>query len=139
MANWVIPDEGKTYWLDRALLASGFTTEDYTLKGFQNDYTPDDASTASSFTESSYTGYLSVTITHSSFPASTITSHVAYSAAPDASFTCTGGSTQTMYGVYLVGATTGKVLAAVRFDNPRSMSPGATETVTPKFGLKTFA
>lgn len=139
MASWVIPDEGKILLAQRALQTTGAAVEDYVLKGYSNNYTPVNGSVAGSFTESAFTGYASVSITHASFPAPTITSNVAYStSSTPGAFTCTGGAAENMYGVYLVGATSGKVIAAARFDNVRSMSPSATETVTVTLGAQTL-
>lgn len=140
MSLMVVPDEGKILWLYWALCTDGSDLEDFTLKTFQNDYTPDDSSTASSFTVSSFTGYSNVSIARSSLPTPTITSHVAIttrSAVP--TFTCTAGAGQNMYGWYLVGASSGKVVAAQRFDNPRVMAAGAQEQIQVQFKFKTFA
>lgn len=136
----VIPDEGKLKWLYWALDTDGSDLEDFVLDLYQNNYTPDDASTASSFTVSSFGGYAQVSLLRSAFGAPAITSHVAYSgvSTPPA-FSCTSGGSQTAYGWYLRGATSDKVLAAAAFDVPRVMSPGATETLDPfRLGLKTF-
>lgn len=139
MASWVVPDEGKIEWLARALLGSGLNIDDYVFKLYQNNYTPVDGSTASDFTIATFTGYANVTVAHGTFPTPTITSHVAISAVTPINFTCTGGSSQTCYGVVVIGSVSGKVLLAALFDTPRVMTTGATETITPQVKLKTFA
>lgn len=131
-ATWVIPSEGSVVSLGRALQTTGAAAaEDFTLDLYSNNYTPILASTLSNFTLATFTGYASVSIVNTTFPAPTTTSGVTSttSTTPGA-FTCTGGSAQTIYGCVLSGATTGKVIAAALFDNSRSMSNGATETVT---------
>lgn len=132
MANWFIPDEGLKLLLQRGLFTTGVSAaEDYHLKGFSNNHTPAFGDTTASYTESAFTGYASVAITHSSFPAPTTTAPGASTtSSTPAVFTCTSGAAENMYGVYLVGDTSGKVIAAGKFDNVRSMAPGATETVT---------
>lgn len=132
MASWLCPDEGLILLLQRALFTTGISAaEDYDLKLFSNNYTPVFGSTAGSFTECTFTGYAAVVISHSSFPAPTATAPGATTTSSTAgAFSCTSGSAQNAYGAYLVGHTSGKVIAAVRFDNVRSMAPGATETVT---------
>ena len=140
MSLMVIPDEGKILWLYWALCTDGSDLEDFILKTYKNNYTPVDGSTAGDFTESNFTGYSSVAIARSSLPDPTITSHVAIttrSAVP--TFTCTAGAAQDMYGWYLVGAVSGDVVAAQRFDNPRNMAPGAQEQIQVQFKFKTFA
>lgn len=139
MADWVIPNEGKTLALQRWLYATGVSaSENYLLKGFQSNTTVGDASTLADFTISTFTGYADVSIAHGDFPAPSISSNVAVSTAPDAVFTCTSGSGQNMYGVLLVGATSGKIIAGLNFSAVRSMGGGATETVTPTIRFKTY-
>lgn len=131
MASWVIPNEGKILLLQRALQTTGASVEDYTLRGYSNNYTPVDGTTAANFTESAFGGYSAVSITHASFAAPTISSNQGTStSSTPGTFSCTSGAAENMYGCWLQGVTSGKVIAAVRFDNVRSMAPGATETVT---------
>lgn len=132
MANWFCPDEGLILLLQRALYTTGVSAaEDYDLKLFSNNYTPVFGSTAGSFTECTFGGYAAVVITHASFAAPTATAPGATTTSSTAGvFSCTSGAAQNAYGCYLVGHTSGKVIAACRFDNVRSMAPGATETVT---------
>lgn len=138
--NMVIPNEGKTKWLDAAVLLSGGSDTVFNVKLYQNNYTPVDGSTAADFTEATFTGYTAVALTRSTFGAAAITSNVAYSTYPTPpAFNCTGGSSQTIYGWYMVGATSGKVYAAQKFDTARTLSPGASETLDPfKIALETL-
>src|SRR5436309_14240860 len=101
----VIPDEGKLKWLYWALCTDGSDLENFTLKLFKNDYTPDDDSTGSSVTVADLTRYAHVTINRSLMPSPSITSHAAYSTRSTApSVSSTGGSSQTVYGGAPVGA-----------------------------------
>ena len=139
--NMVIPDEGKILALERWLAPDVTTGEDWHVKLYVNNYTPDDSSTSSSFTESTATGYLQFVITESNWGTATITGHVAFcTSAVVPTYTCTGGSPQTIYGWYALGATTGKVLAAQKFDSPHTFGPGTTEVLNPPtVAFKTYA
>lgn len=131
-ASWVIPDEGKIILLGRALQTTGaVAAEDYVCDLYQNNYTPVNGSTGSNFTVATFTGYSQVAMPRTDFPAPTGSGGVVNTtnSVPGA-FTCTGGSPQTIYGCYVRGATSGKVVWASIFDATRSMATGATETVT---------
>lgn len=139
--NMVIPNEGKELWLYWALVTDGSDLEDFVLDLFQNDYTPDDDSTDSSFTVATFGGYAQLDLLRSEFSTPSIVSDVAESErAPAPEWTQTSGSAQTVYGWYLRGADSGIVLAAQRFDSPRTMATGATQVIDPcKLKLKTLS
>jgi hypothetical protein len=141
MANMVIPNEGKLLWLEWALTGDGSSLEDFVVRLYSNNYTPVDGSTLANFTEATFTGYTELDIMRSDFSTPVIVANVAEaqtSVPPE--WTCTGGAAQDIYGWYLVGVDSGKVLAAQRFDAVRTMAAGATETLDPfKIKLKTFA
>ena len=141
MANMLIPDEGKLLWLYWALCTDGSDLEDFTLRLYKNNFTPDDNTVLADFTEATFGGYGAVGIARASMGTPTIVSHVAESTRSSAPvFTCTSGSSQTVYGWYLESNTTNKCVATQAFDTPRVMSPGATESIDPfKMDLKTFA
>jgi hypothetical protein len=136
----VIPNEGKLLWLTWAITGNPPTLESFIVKLFKNNYTPVDASTASDFTEATFTGYAAITIARTAFSAPAIVSDVAYSSVSGyPTYTCTAGGIEVCYGWYMVGASSGKVLAAQRFDNARSISAGAVEKLNPFiFGLDTL-
>jgi hypothetical protein len=101
----------KTAYLDGALLRS-----------YSNNYTPVLGSSTGSFTESTYTGYGSITLTGWSAPydnglSGAQTDHALQT------WTCTGGSPQNIYGIYV---TKGGVLVFAMRDPaaPFSMGPG---------------
>jgi hypothetical protein len=128
----VIPDEGKLRWLTWALKSSSVSQPDFHLHLFKNDYTPDDDTDIALLTEADFTGYDSVPILRSEMSAPVITAHVAVSTrSSPPEFNCTGGSAQTVYGWYLTADDNDDVLAAQRFDSPRSMSSGSTESIDP--------
>lgn len=126
----VTPDEGELELMDKMLKDPLTTNEDYLLDLYQNNYTPVQGSTASDFTVSTFGGYGQKTLTRSGFNSATLVGDVAKSQyGTDQVWTCTSGS-ETAYGYLIRGATSGKVLWAQRFDNPRAMSAGAVETLT---------
>lgn len=136
----VIPNEGKLLFLARALISDPADTEDYIVRLFQNDYTPDDDSTAGLFDEADFAGYAPFDVADADFSTPVIVADVAETTAADPpTFTCTDLSPQTVYGWYMQGVDTGTVYAAQRFDLARVMVVGSVEALDPfKFRLKTF-
>lgn len=130
--NMVIPDQGKLLWLNWMLPSDGSDQENFSVRLFQNNITPDADSVLGDFTIATFTGYASVPVDRSDFGGTFISAHVAYSdSAVVPTYTCTGGSAQTVYGWYMVATISNVVVAAQRFDSPRSMAPGATEALDP--------
>lgn len=126
----VTPDEGETELMDKMLKKALTVNEDYLLDLYQNNYTPDQSSTAASFTVSTFGGYSQKILTRSGFNSAVLVGDVAKSQyGTDQVWTCTSGS-ENAYGYYIRGATSGKVLWAQRFDAARAMSAGAVETLT---------
>ena len=94
------------------MLTSFLGSEDQILKLYTNDVTPTASTTVSQFTEASGNGYASITLNASSN----------WSVAPGAATTTPQtwnftGALGSVYGYYLVGATSGSLLAAEKFDN----------------------
>ena len=133
----VIPDVGKIFWLKRALYSSA-AAEDLTLKLYSNNYTPIDASDVGDFTEASFTGYTSRTLTSSqsgsTWAEPLTTGGVGYSTYQTTQ-TWTATSDETIYGWYLVGATSGTLAMAEKFPGSGFPLIGASSTqliFTPK-------
>jgi hypothetical protein len=141
MANMVIPNQGKIKLLDWAIHDAGAAQENFWLALYSNNYTPDDNTTLSNFTEATFLGYQLLAVLRSQMTATALLANVAYQwRVPTPVYNCTGGAAQTIYGWYLVSQQTNQVIAAQRFDVPRVMSPGATESLDPfRFALKSFA
>ena len=134
----VTPNEGELELLDKLLKDALATDEDYTLKLFGNDYTPDDTSVEASFTESAFTNYAARTLTRANWNAAVTVSNKAetsYGSSPQ-SWTC-GATGGTVYGYYVTGATSGVVLWAERFATSRVLANGDVLNLTPKFTLNT--
>ncbi len=137
----VVPDAGKDRFLRILLGSTGTVAGALTLRGFQNNYTPDDDSIYSSFTESTFVGYASIAVPTANWGSPAIVSHVAeieLDFVPE--WDCSGGSGEDLYGWWLTDDATSIVLLAQRFDTVRNMIPGAVEKLDPfKVKLKSFA
>lgn len=136
----VIPNFGKQKWLNWALVSDGSDMSDYTLMLFQNDITIADATILSDLVEADFTGYSSVDILRTNMSAPFFDGDVAVSECDFVpTYSCTGGSLQTIYGWGLVSLDDMTLLAGQNFDFPRDMAPGATEKIDPfQIRLKTY-
>jgi hypothetical protein len=111
------------------------TPENLTLKLYKNDYTPIAASVAGSFTIADFTGYVSKTLNRASWAApSTVSAHASTSYAEQ---TWSPTSGQTIYGYYVVGATSTTLIYAERFATAKVLQSGDTLRLTPTFTLTT--
>lgn len=114
------------------MLKSTTTPENLTLKLYKNDYTPDADSEAGDFTEADFTDYAAVTLERDDWgTASTVggKASIAYDSSPQ-TWTC-GATGNTIYGYFVVGATSGTLIYAERFATPRPLSNGDTLNVQP--------
>lgn len=131
----VVPNVGELELIDWMINVSS-VPENLTLKLFANDYTPVATSVDTDFTEASFTGYTSKTLTRGSWgTASTNGSgeaEIEYGSAQ----TWNATSSETIYGYFVVGATSGTLIYAERFDTSRPLSNGDSLTITPKITLK---
>jgi hypothetical protein len=132
----LVPDAGEVKLLDAAL--GRVSAENLTLKLFVNDYTPVEGSVAGDFTEAAGGGYASKTLTATSWGAASTSSGTTSAAYAQQTFTFTGALTTnpTIYGYYLVGATSGTIYWAERLT--ASFTPasnGDAVNVTPRIEL----
>jgi len=128
----VCPTEGATQLLDKMLSKALSVDENYTLKLYQNNYVPTTASTATSFTECTFVGYSALTLTRAGWNASVVSGTVAEATyGTTCTFTLSSGASQTVYGAFVLGATSGKVLMAEAFATPRVLGVGDSLTYTP--------
>lgn len=137
----VIPNEGKQFWLDRALFNESQDPGNIIVRLYVEDYTPDDNSVFDSFSPAGFTGSDPIELVGEGWSGAVIVADIAESTYTPAPFwTNTGVTTETAYGWYAYNSDMTICVAAQRFDTPRVMSPGATETLDPfKLQLKTFA
>jgi hypothetical protein len=114
--------------------------ENYILKLFNaSTITPAVGTTSGSFASATatFTGYSHKTLTRTGWNAATTSSNTAvaeYSAA--SSWTC-GTTTDVVYGYWIEGATSNKVLWAEKFATARTLANGDVLNITPKFTLVT--
>lgn len=110
------------------------TQETLVLKLFTSNTTPAESDTAATYTEAAGGGYAAINLTGASW---TVTPGAPTEAVyPQQAFTFTGALTSgaTIYGYYVVGATSGKVYWAERL--AQSFTPasnGDVQRITPKF------
>lgn len=131
----VIPDEGVTLLLGKMLKDALSSGEDYTLKLYQNDYTPVPSSTAASFTECTFGGYAAKPLTRAGWGTPSLVSGKASTTYSVMQTWTLSGSPQTVYGYFVLGAITGKVLWAEKFAAARTLTAGDQLDLTPVFTL----
>ncbi len=133
----VIPNEGELQLLKWCLQEALDTNEDQTLKLYSNNYTPSGGTTSASFTECSFGGYSGRNLLRSSWGNPTTVSNKAQSTYATAQ-TWTATSSETAYGAYVVGASSGKVIWADKFPSAYTFISGSALTYTPVFSLESL-
>lgn len=118
------------------LLDNGHTSaENLTLKLYKTNVTPTATSTAGSFTEADFTGYSSVTLTSTSWGASTTVGGAASSTYGSAQVFTSSGSAQTIYGYFIVGASSNALYWAELFSSSVTLNSGDSLSITPVITL----
>lgn len=134
----VVPDEGELELLKKMLKVALSTDETYILKLYRTDVTPAAATSKTSFTEANFTGYAARTLLRATWSAGVTNGSSAaessYGSTPQ-SWTC-GTTGNTIYGYWVEGATSTKVLWAERFSTSRVLASGDVLNITPKFTLQ---
>lgn len=128
----VLPNIGETELLECALRDT--TPEALTLKLYSNNVTLVEATVVGGFTESTASGYAAKALTRAGWNAAVAgdPSSITYGTAQVFNFTGAG----TIYGYYLVGATSGNLYwAEVLYPSGQAFASGDSLTVTPKFEL----
>jgi len=141
----LIPNEGEIQLLTD-LLAGG-TLENWTLKLYSSNTTPAETDTAATYTEATFTGYSAKTLTRTlsgstwSTPATNSTNTVNSEAADAKSSygasaqSWSATSAQTIYGYFIVGATSTKLIAAEKFGSSIGLVNPSTLTLQPVMQL----
>ena len=128
----VLPNNGEGDAL--AAIVAKSAAENLVLRLNQNNITPAETDTAATYTEATFTGYASITLTASSW---TIVEGAPSEASyPQQSFTSSADQTsQNIYGYYFTRVTSGRIAWAERFPvGPYAIATnGANIKVTPKF------
>lgn len=131
------PNLGELQLLDKMLKDALSTNENYLLKLYSNNYTPDDNSVSASFTQCTFTNYAARTLTRASWNSAVTVggkAETSYGTGPN-SWTC-GATGQTVYGYYVDALTSGVTLWAERFSTSRVLANGDVLNITPKFTLE---
>lgn len=132
----VVPNEGELELLDKMLRDALSVDEAFVLKLFTNNVTPDQTFASASLTEANFTNYAAKTLARASWNAATTVSgkgESSYGSNPQ-SWTC-GTTGNTVYGYWVEGATSTKVLWSERFAVARVLATGDVLNLTPKFTL----
>lgn len=130
----VVPNLGELELLDKMLKDALSSDENYILKLYMNDYTPDQTSAPGSFTQATFTNYVAKTLTRAGWNAAVVASNKAESSYGSTPQTWTCGATgNTIYGYWVEGATSSICLWAERFAVSRVMGDGDVLNLTPKF------
>ena len=129
----VTPNAGELELLDKMLKDALSSDEDYILKLYSNDYTPDQAAVTASFTEANFTNYAATTLTRAGWSSAATVSNKAESSYATQSWTC-GATGNTIYGYYVCNPSD-TVLWAEKFAVSRTLADGDVLNLTPKFSL----
>lgn len=128
----VLPNNGEGDAL--AAIVAKSAAENLVLRLNQNNITPAETDTAATYTEATFTGYASITLTA---PSWTIVEGAPSEASyPQQTFTSSADQTsQNIYGYYFTRVTSGRIAWSERFPaGPYAIAAnGASIKVTPKF------
>ena len=130
----VTSDLGEIQLLTKMLQATLSVDENYILKLYSNNVTPDNTFITTSLTEASFTNYAAKTLARASWSTPTTISGAATSTYATQSWTC-GASGQTVYGYWVQGATSGTLLWAEKFATSRTLATGDILNVSLSFSL----
>jgi hypothetical protein len=131
----VICDAGQIELLTIMLKASLTVDNAFTLHLFNNNVTPTSSSNAGTFTETSFSGYSSVTLTRGSWTTPTTVSSAAQTQYTNSALTWTcGGSGDVIYGAYVLDSSANLVWAEL-FTSPRTLANGDVLNYSPIFTL----
>jgi hypothetical protein len=104
-----VPDVGENRILEA--IVNRTAPENLSLRLFINNITPSDTDTTATYTVAGFPGYANIALTGASWNAASAGA-IAYSASQ--TFTCSGVSTDDVYGYYVVQATSGILLWSER-------------------------
>lgn len=125
----IVPNEGEAVSLENTF--KNASPEAFLLKLFSNAATLANSNTSASFTECAISGYAAASVSRASFGAAVAGSPSYIQCSSGQTFSFTGSGT--VYGYYLVGATSGKVyIAETMYAAGKAVNSGDSITVTPK-------
>jgi len=130
----VTPNAGELELLDKMLKDALTADENYLLKLYQNNVTPNDNSVTNSFTQANFTSYAARTLTRAGWSSASDSAGKASTAYAQQSWTC-GATGNTVYGYYVEAATSGVTLWAERFATSRVLADGDVLNLSLNFTL----
>lgn len=136
---WLAPDVGEVEWLKRALYGNA-GSENLTQKLYKASVTYAESDTAGTYTECDFTNYVAKTLTSTQAGATwavptTSSGTTSSSYGTTSSWTC-GASGNTVYGQYIVGATSTVLLLVDAFSAGLVLTNGGSLSIIPKIGLE---
>ena len=102
------PDVGENLALE--MITNKTAPQNLVLKLYKNNITPSDADTAATYTEADFTGYSAITLTGASWGAAS-GGTIAYA---QQTFTCSGASSDSIYGYFVIQTTSTVLLYSER-------------------------
>jgi len=132
-----VPQEGELELLDKMIRDHLSTDEKYILRLYRVDHTPGDSDTTANYTEANFTDYAEVTLNRGTDwnAATTNGTKAEIQLASQQSWT-SGTTGNTIFGYYVVGGTSNKLLWAEKFGTPRVLADQDVLNLTPKFTLE---
>lgn len=132
-----VSTEGELELLDKMIKDHLSTDEKYILRLYRVDHTPANADTTANYTEANFTDYAEVTLNRGTDwnAATTNGTKAEIEAASQTSWT-SGTTGNTIFGYYVVGGTSNKLLWAEKFGTPRVLAEDDILNVTIKFTLE---
>lgn len=103
------PDVGENLVLE--MIVNKTAAQNLSLRLFKNNITPSDTDTAVTYTEAVFPGYAAITLTGATWGAASAGT-ISYGS--QQTFTCTGSSTDDIYGYYVTQVTSGVLLYSER-------------------------
>lgn len=104
-----VPDVGENKILEAVVNKTA--PENLVLRLYQNNITPSDTDTAATYTEATFTGYSAITLTGANWNAASAGS-ITFNA--QQTFTCSGASSNSIYGYYVTQVTSGVLIWSER-------------------------
>lgn len=132
----VLVNNGKARMLGLLSNKTGFNLEGLVLKLFQNDVTPTELYTSTGLTACAFGGYSPITLTGANWTITESTSGVASMSFAEQTFTCNASTSQSVYGYWIVTASSALVAAERFADAPYIVTNnGDAINVTPNIAL----
>jgi hypothetical protein len=133
-----VPNEGELQLLEKMIRDHLSTNEDYILKLYKVNHTPDNPDSTANYTEATFTNYVPVTLARgTAWNAATTNGTLAEIQFGTQQSWTSGASGNTIFGYYVYGANApNDLLWAEKFGTPRVLANQDVLNLTPKFTLE---